>query len=129
MLERRQPIIVAHEDSSRSMSKDTGFWYVLAHITNESGPTAFNVQFGVEYAGVRFPYKQDPEDPDAGNIQRVVQPGSRLPATKGESFPILIASEDIWHTAAVRGGLDDSAVYWCRYENARRRDVGDNEPR
>jgi len=94
----------------------------LAHISNESGPAAFNVRFGVEYGGVRFPYKVDIDDPDAGNIQRVVQPGSRLPGDPAESFPVLISSQDLWHTAAVRerldDTLDDTAIYWCRYENA-----------
>jgi hypothetical protein len=54
--ERRQPIVVAHEDKSRTFSKDPGSWYVLAHVVNESGPAAFNLRFGVEYGGVRFPY-------------------------------------------------------------------------
>jgi hypothetical protein len=91
---------------------------VLAHITNESGPAAFNVRFGVEYSGVRFPYRMAVNDPETGNLQRVVQPSARLPANEGESFPILISSQDLWHTAAVSGPLDETAIYWCRYENS-----------
>lgn len=116
--ERRQPIVVAHEDKSRSFSGQGASWFVLAHIRNESGPAAFNVRFGVEYGGIRFPYKMNVDDPDEGNVQRVVPAGARLPANEAENFPVLLTSEDIWHTAAVRGSLDDTAIYWCRYENA-----------
>src|SRR4051794_9402442 len=116
--ERRQPIVVAHEDRARTLSGNGGFWFARAHVTNESGPAAFNVRFGGEYGGVRFPYRMRPNDPESGNLQRVIQPGARLPAPSDASFPIAIASQDIWATAAVRGGLDATAVYWCRYENA-----------
>lgn len=116
--ERRQPIVVTHEDKDRTFSSDKSLWYARVHVVNESGPAAFNVRFGVEYGGVRFPYRMSVEDPDGGNTQRVVQAGARLPKDETESFPILISSADIWHTAAVTRRLNDTAVYWCRYENA-----------
>ena len=67
---------------------------------------------------MRFPYRMTAADPDAGNVQRVVQSGARLPAEAGEPFRILLASDDVWHMAAVRAAGDGEAVYWCRYENA-----------
>jgi hypothetical protein len=115
--ERRQPIVIAHEDKSRTFDRSTPAWVAEAHLVNESGPAAFNLRFGVEYSGVRFPYRLMPADPDEGNIQPVIRPEQRLPDSA--SFPILISSEDLWGTAATRGPLDSTAVYWCRYENAR----------
>src|SRR4051794_34706167 len=32
---------------------------------------------------------------------------------------LLLTSQDLWGTAATRGPLDSTAIYWCRYENAR----------
>jgi hypothetical protein len=121
MRERRQPIVLAHEDAGRDLDSKAGAWFVLAHVKNESGPTAFNVRFGVEYAGVRFPYVMSTEDPEEGNYQAAVQPGQRLPEQTDRSFPIPVASSDIWAAAltAPKGTLDKERVYWCRYENAR----------
>jgi hypothetical protein len=89
-----------------------------------SGPPAFNVRFGVEFGGVRFPYRLRPEDPQGGNYQRVLQSGTRQPREGDQSFPIPISSEDMWAAAtssvSARARLDDGRLYWCRYENARR---------
>jgi len=91
----------------------------LAHLKNESTVPAFNIRFGVEYGGTRFPYKMEVDDPDEGNYQRVVPPGERLPERQEHSIRILIASEDVWASANANGDLDEGRVYWCRYENAR----------
>jgi hypothetical protein len=120
MWERRQPIIVAHEVHGRTYDSDARAWFSLAYLRNESGPSAFNVRFGVEYGGVRFPYKMTFDDPDEGNYQTVVPAGERLPEEEERSLSILLTSEDIWSAAAHgRGDLDQGRVYWCRYENAR----------
>jgi hypothetical protein len=116
---RRQPIVICNEERERLYEADVGAWVALAHLRNESDVPAFNVRFGVEYGGVRFPYKMEPGDPDEGNYQRVVSAGARLPADESMAFPIAITSEDIWGTALVKGALDEDRVYWCRYQNAR----------
>ncbi len=116
--QRRQPIVIAHEDQGRLYDQNASAWVAHAHLQNESDVPAFNVRFGVEYGGARFPYRLTPGDPEEGNYQRVVLPGARLPAEQDKAFPIAITSEDIWAAAATQGDLDAARVYWCRYENA-----------
>lgn len=122
---RTQPIVIAHEAGSRRFARSSeqgAAWVVDAYLTSEGGGPAFNVRFGVEFAGVRYPYRLDVKDPESGNLQRVVRTGERRPETG--SWPILIPSLSIFGRAldTTKAGrpvtLDKERVYWARYENA-----------
>jgi Xaa-Pro aminopeptidase len=118
---RSQPILVAHEARSRQFasSATTAAWVVDAYLSSEGGGPAFNVRFGVEFNGVRYPYRLRMEDPDSGNVQRVMKPGDRRP--EADSWPVLIDSLSMWGRAADSkgsGDLDANRMYWARYENA-----------
>jgi hypothetical protein len=121
LIERRrgQPIVIAHEQSSRRFGSgaEGTWWAVDAYLTSEGGGPAFNVHFGVEFAGVRYPYRLHKEDPDSGNLQRVLPPGKRCP--ESSAWPILIDPLSLWGRAAESDGdLDANRIYWARYENA-----------
>lgn len=120
---RSQPIIVAHEERGRHFAPSTtrSMWAVDAYLTSDGDGAAFNVRFGVEFGGIRYPYKLHGDDPDAGNTQRVLRAGERRPAK--DSWPILIASLSMWGRASEvkrrgAGELDSGRRYWARYENA-----------
>jgi hypothetical protein len=122
---RTQPIVVAHEAGQRrfaSNSEPGAAWVVDAYLTSEGGGPAFNVRFGVEFAGVRYPYRLDINDPESGNLQRVLRPGARVPGSG--AWPILIPSLSLLGRAADTikanepGTLDAKRMYWARYENA-----------
>lgn len=120
---RTQPIVIAHEWSSRrfSASQSPAAWVVEAYLTSEGAGPAFNVRFGVEFNGVRYPYRLRPEDPESGAIQRVLAPRERRPPV--DSWPILVDSLTLWGRAAESkqpGDLDAKRTYWARYENAQR---------
>lgn len=87
-----------------------------AFLTNEGGGPAFNARFGVEFHGIRYPYKLQLGDPDSGNIHRVVQVRDHLP--KEGVLQILIDSEAMWGIAGTDGDPDSTSTYWARYENA-----------
>jgi hypothetical protein len=112
---RSQPIVVAHEERGRTFSDKPEYFAVGGYITNESSGHAFNVRFGVELHGIRFAQKLQVEDPDSGNVQRVLRPNERRP-TDG-SWPILIPQRSLF---AGEGDPDSGRVYWARYENARK---------
>lgn len=116
---RTQPIVIAHEERGRHLS-DAGAlrdaWVVDSYVTSEGGGPAFNVRFGVEFHGVRYPYRLRSEDPGAGNIQRVLRPGERRP--EHTAWPVLIDSSELFGVAAEHGDPDVGRVYWARYENA-----------
>jgi len=112
---RTQPVVIAHAAGERRFA-DRGDGQVLdAYLTNEGEGAAFNVHFGVDYRGVRFPWKFSEEDPDTGTRQRVVRAGTRLPEEENAHFAIPIP-----YARAALGGAeaDEGRVYWCRYENA-----------
>lgn len=111
---RTQPIVVAHEEHGRSFAEDDAYFAVGGYITNEASGHAFNVRFGVELDGVRYPQKLKAEDPESGNVQRILRPGERRP-TAG-SWPILIPQLSL---LPGKGDPDPGRVYWARYENAR----------
>lgn len=116
---RSQPIIVAHEAQRRYLASSgtTAAWAVDAYVSSEGGGVAFNVRFGVEFAGIRYPYKLREDDPDAGNLQRVLRAGERRPETG--SWPILIPGLSMGgHAGQPDSGLDARRLYWARYENA-----------
>jgi hypothetical protein len=116
---RGQPIVIAHEAGARRFASDSEptWWAVDAYLTSEGAGPAFNVRFGVEFAGVRYPYRLTNDDPEPGNIQRVLRSGERRPDPG--SWAILIDSLSMWgRTAEAEGDLDAKRVYWARYENA-----------
>lgn len=121
---RSQPVVIAHEAAQRQFARagSEAMWTVEAYLTSEGGGPAFNVRFGVEFVGVRYPYRSRIEDPESGNIQRVIRPGERHPGAG--AWPIALTSLAIWGRAAEsiesgkRGTLDAARVYWARYENA-----------
>jgi hypothetical protein len=84
--------VIAHEAGERQFdsSSTQAAWVVDVFVTSEGGGPAFNVRFGVEFAGVRYPYRLTGENPGAGNIQRVVRPGEQRPDKS--SWSILIDS-------------------------------------
>ncbi len=112
---RTQPIVIAHAAGERRFADEGGGQVLDAYLTNEGEGAAFNVHFGVEYEGVRFPWKFSEEDPDTGTRQRVVRAGMRLPEDENTHFAIPIP-----YARAALGGeeTDEGRVYWCRYENA-----------
>lgn len=112
---RAQPIVIAHEEHGRTFSDDSGHFAVGGYVTNEASGHAFNVRFGVEMGGVRYPQKHAVEDPDSGNVHRVLRPGERRPT--GGSWPILIPVLSL--LGGDGGDPDPGRVYWARYENAR----------
>lgn len=85
---RSQPIILSHEEHGRRFTEKADYFAFGGFITNESAGHAFNVRFGVELHGIRYAQKLRVEDPDSGNVQRVLRPDERRP-TVG-SWPILI---------------------------------------
>lgn len=111
---RTQPIVIAHEENGRRLLQP-GAWGVDAWLTNEGSGPAFNVRFGVEFHGVRFPYRLQPDDPGGGNVQRVIRSRERRP--DGNSWPVLLNSAEIYGMAASHGDLDSGRIYWARYEN------------
>lgn len=118
---RTQPIVVAHEVRSRYMadSPTRREWAVDAYVENEGGGPAFNVRFGVEFRGVRFPYRLAADDPSSGNVQRVLGAGERIPPEG--AWAIALTSLEVWGRAAdaaAAGEPMDPATYWARFENA-----------
>lgn len=122
---RTQPIVIAHEAGSRRFARDSetgASWVVDSYLTSEGGGPAFNVRFGVEFAGVRYAYRLDAGDSPLGNLQRVLPAGQRRP--EAGDWPILIPSLGLWGRAADTlnqgrpGALDAERVYWAVYENA-----------
>ncbi|WP_445152519.1 hypothetical protein [Baekduia sp. Peel2402] len=123
---RNQPVVIAHEAGSGrrfAHSNDAGVaWVVDAYLTSEGGGPAFNVRFGVEFAGVRYPYRLDVNDPDSGNLQRVLRPGDQRPERGAWSIPIPFLSMPgrigDARSADKPDTVDKQRVYWARYENA-----------
>jgi hypothetical protein len=108
---RSQPIVIAHELRGRHFSDSPDYLGVLAFLTCEGGGPAFNVRFGVEFDGVRFPQKMVAADPDIGNVQRVLRHAERRPTTG--AWPVLVPSKSLLAKS------DETRTYWARYENAR----------
>jgi ABC-2 type transport system ATP-binding protein len=79
---RTQPIAVAHEAGSRRLAPTSSpaAWVVDAYLTSEGAGPAFNVRFGVEFVGVRYPYRLRLTSSDRYREETVV-PGA------GDEFP------------------------------------------
>lgn len=109
---RTQPIVMTHQIGVRRFSERTHRFAVDVYITNEGSGAAFNVQFGVEFHGIRIPYKHASEDHRAGSVYRVLGPEKRLPSTASwvlELDPLLFLG---------RTEPDSTRMFWARYENA-----------
>jgi hypothetical protein len=111
---RTQPIVIAHEARAAHLREGMFAlgWALDAYITSEGGGPAFNVRFGVELGGIRWPYRLREDDP-AGSIQRVLRPGERRPVEG--SWEVAIPDRGV---SGIEGNLDSGRKYWCRYENA-----------
>jgi hypothetical protein len=114
---RTQPIVVSNEARARHLEQVGGerVWQADVYLTSDGDGPAFNVQFGVAYHGVRYGQRLKPDDPPSGNVQRLLKPGERRP-TEG-AWPVIIDSLSVFG-AGQKGDIEDSAVYWARYENA-----------
>jgi hypothetical protein len=111
---RSQPIVVCNETHKRHFREGGRPGLAVgAYIKNEGTGPAFNVRFGVELNGIKYPYKLYPEDPDTGNVQRVLAPGEARPG--GTAFEVVIPDFHVW---VGKGDPDPGRVYWARYENA-----------
>ncbi len=108
---------MAHQAGERRFVERSGRFAVDTFLTNEGTGAAFNVRFGVEFHGVRFPYKHAPEDDQAGTVYRVVGSGKRLPDPG--SWPLEV--EALVLLGARRENPDPTRVFWARYENAQGR--------
>jgi hypothetical protein len=120
---RVQPIVIAHETESRRFREGRSGWSFKAYLQNSGQGSAFNLRFGVEVEGVRWPYRMQDEDPPSGNRQRVVEPLARLP--DDGDFEIGVSTVELIgtihkHRSNREPGRDIDAgrIYWCRYENA-----------
>lgn len=112
---RTQPIVMAHQLGVRRFSERTHNFAVDVFLTNEGSGAAFNVRFGVEFHGIRIPYRYASEDHHAGSVYRVLGPGKRLPENASwvlELDPLLFAG---------RTEPDSTRMFWARYENAQGR--------
>jgi hypothetical protein len=85
-IRRTQPIVIAHASGDRRFAEagEVGLQVLDTWLRNEGEGTAFNVRFGIEYAGVRFPWKFAEEDPET-----VADSES---SGRGVSFPALIGA-------------------------------------
>jgi len=110
---RNQPVVIAHESGGRQFGDRNNANTVLpTYLTNEGGGPAFNVRFGAEFGGVRYPWRYSDADDD-GTYQRVIRSGARMPEG-AETFRVEIP----WESFRAGSNSDQSRVYWCRYENA-----------
>src|SRR5207249_4977588 len=104
---RTQPIVMAHQMGPRRLGGRAGHFAVDTFLTNEGSGAAFNVRFGVEFHGVRLPYKYAPEDHHAGSVYRVVGAGERLPKNPAQSWPLQV---DASMLVGKRGDPDPTRV-------------------
>jgi hypothetical protein len=112
---RTQPIVIAHERDSWTIASG-GQWAAEVYLTNDGGGSAFNVRFGVEFRGVRFPYRWSSREPRGGSRTRVVRK-DEAGAAEREISRISIEPTELWGGSGLKQ-LHLERVYWCRYENA-----------
>jgi hypothetical protein len=110
---RTQPIVMAHQEGNRRFVQDSRKHAVDTYLTNEGSGAAFNVRFGVEFHGIRLPYKYSPGDHPAGSVYRVLGAGKRLP--EQGSWPLEIDPLILLSKIA---DPDATRMFWARYENA-----------
>ena len=131
---RTQPVVICHEHQRRTFASSAtgGCWQVFVWLTNEGGGPAFNVRFGVEMRGVRFPFRGSRTDGDPHRY-RVVRPGDRMPepaAGGARSYvPIILDGLETWGLVdGSKRSIDDGRRYWCRYENGHGKTWETNNP-
>ena len=112
---RAQPIVIAHEKGEPGFSRQGEGWTAEASLTNDGGGNAFNIAFGIELRGVRFPYRLNRDDPRSGNRQRVIRVGEEI-----GPLELRLESLETWEVASLKsdGKMWETRVYWARYENA-----------
>jgi hypothetical protein len=119
---RTQPIVLAHQVGTRHFAQDlgrfgaptgSGHFVVDIRLTNDGEGAAFNVRFGVEFHGVRIPYKHESSHHHAGSVYRVLGAGQPLAPEVG--WPLGV---DALVLMSKRGDPDPTRVFWARYENA-----------
>jgi hypothetical protein len=107
-----QPVVVVNEASIWSIDRRGVQFHVF--LTNHGVSTAFNVRFGVELNGRRFPYTYG-EDQAGRGARQVVPPSTRVPENEAEDLPVQLSAEDVWVTA--EEGVVARRVLWATYEN------------
>jgi hypothetical protein len=113
---RTQPIVMVNQVGGRRFVEGSKRFAVDVFLRNEGTGAAFNLRFGVEFHGVRIPYKHDSGDHHAGSVHRVLGSGGRLPETG--SWPLEI---DQLFFLSKLSDPDATRVFWARYENAQGR--------
>jgi hypothetical protein len=109
---RSQPVVVLHEAGPRRLLEGGGTaWDVC--LENHGAGTAFNVRFGVDLDGRRYPHK--PRDSERA-YRHIVNAGERLPA-EGNTFE-LPASIAPFVLQRAGPGVDARRIFWARYENS-----------
>ena len=114
---RTQPIVIVHErGSGPTFSERVGWWGVGAAVTNAGVGPAFNMRFGIELHGVRFPHRRREDDPEGGTWHRVIRP---RPSEKSESATIRLPSLEAPGTSRLgHRYAHPDRLFWCRYQNA-----------
>jgi hypothetical protein len=105
-----QPVVVTHErryDISNKGELEFAVW-----IENHGIAAAFNVRFGVELAGRRYPYALD-DDSDRG-ARQVVGAGERVPPAS--EFTVRVPWT-FYKGAEPNESVIPQRVFWTRYEN------------
>jgi hypothetical protein len=110
---RTQPIVIAHQHGQRRFVERSRRQAVDVYMSNEGAGPAFNVRFGVEFHGVRIPYKHDQGDDPAGTVYRFVRAQQRLP--DHASWPLEF--EQLFLLSEIETP-ENECLFWARYENA-----------
>lgn len=112
-LRSAQPVVVVNEASMWTI--DGGGVQFHVFLTNHGVSSAFNVRFGVELDGRRYPYTYG-EDQAGRGARQVVPPNERVPANEAEALPVRLSPEDVW-TSAEAGVATSRRIFWAMYEN------------
>jgi hypothetical protein len=107
-----QPVVIAHEHGHDISNR--GELEFMIWIENHGIAGAFNVRFGVELAGRRYPFGLD-DDSDRG-ARQVVGPGDRLPPDEGKALPLRVPWT-FYKGAEPNESVIPRRVFWARYEN------------
>jgi hypothetical protein len=105
-----RPVLICHERQTRTFPLQGTGWQVQAEVENASSKHAFNIRFGVELNGVRFPWSHEPADRDRdGSRWNFLAPGETT-----DPQVVAIPSALGWSGG---GNPDPGRSYWCRYES------------
>lgn len=106
---RERPRVIANEVRNRHLVDDVrGGWAVEANLENIGSEDAFNLRFGVELNGVRFPWRASPDDEIGSRINAL--------AAREKTTNMLVRLPETFNFS---GGGDPGPGrrYWCRYES------------